>query len=81
MKVGCYTPVCLLKTVAVTTPADPAHPPPELRSAADKRSPMLRVARYAGWVLVVALVLIVFVLGMNLIATLIRSRARARKQW
>ena len=58
MKVGCYTPVCLLKTVAVTTPADPAHPPPELRSAADKRSPMLRVARYAGWVLVVAVVLI-----------------------
>ncbi len=28
-----------------------------------------------------ALVLLVFVLGMNLIATLIRSRARARRQW
>jgi phosphate transport system permease protein len=28
-----------------------------------------------------ALVLIVFVLGMNIIATLIRSRARARRQW
>jgi phosphate transport system permease protein len=28
-----------------------------------------------------ALVLIVFVLGMNLIATLIRSRARAKRQW
>ncbi len=28
-----------------------------------------------------ALVLIVFVLGMNLIATVIRSRARARRQW
>ncbi len=28
-----------------------------------------------------ALVLIVFVLGMNLIATIIRSRARARRQW
>jgi len=27
------------------------------------------------------LVLLVFVLGMNLIATLIRSRARARRQW
>jgi len=26
-------------------------------------------------------VLLVFVLGMNLIATLIRSRARARRQW
>ncbi len=28
-----------------------------------------------------ALVLIVFVLGMNLIATVIRSRARAKRQW
>jgi phosphate transport system permease protein len=28
-----------------------------------------------------ALVLIVFVLGMNLTATVIRSRARARRQW
>ncbi|RPH59353.1 MAG: phosphate ABC transporter permease PstA [Chloroflexi bacterium] len=28
-----------------------------------------------------ALVLIVFVLGMNLVATIIRSRARARRQW
>ena len=28
-----------------------------------------------------ALVLIVFVLGMNLIATIIRSQARARRQW
>jgi len=28
-----------------------------------------------------ALVLLVFVLGMNLVATLIRSRARARRQW
>jgi len=28
-----------------------------------------------------ALVLIAFVLGMNLIATMIRSRARARRQW
>jgi len=28
-----------------------------------------------------ALVLIIFVLGMNLIATLIRSRARAKRQW
>jgi phosphate transport system permease protein len=28
-----------------------------------------------------ALVLIVFVLGMNLIATFIRSRARAKRQW
>jgi phosphate transport system permease protein len=28
-----------------------------------------------------AMVLIVFVLGMNLIATVIRSRARARRQW
>jgi phosphate transport system permease protein len=28
-----------------------------------------------------ALVLLVFVLGMNLIATIIRSRARARRQW
>jgi phosphate transport system permease protein len=28
-----------------------------------------------------ALVLIIFVLGMNLIATIIRSRARARRQW
>jgi phosphate transport system permease protein len=28
-----------------------------------------------------ALVLIVFVLGMNIVATLIRSRARARRQW
>jgi len=28
-----------------------------------------------------ALVLLVFVLGMNLIATFIRSRARARRQW
>jgi phosphate transport system permease protein len=28
-----------------------------------------------------ALVLIGFVLGMNLIATTIRSRARARRQW
>jgi phosphate transport system permease protein len=27
------------------------------------------------------LVLMVFVLGMNLIASLIRSRARARRQW
>ena len=27
------------------------------------------------------LVLLVFVLGMNLIATLIRNRARARRQW
>jgi len=27
------------------------------------------------------LVLLVFVLGMNLIATLIRSRARAKRQW
>ena len=28
-----------------------------------------------------ALVLLVFVVGMNLVATLIRSRARARRQW
>jgi phosphate transport system permease protein len=28
-----------------------------------------------------ALVLIIFVLGMNLIATVIRSRARAKRQW
>ena len=28
-----------------------------------------------------ALVLLVFVLGMNLVATTIRSRARARRQW
>ncbi len=28
-----------------------------------------------------ALVLLVFVLGLNLIATIIRSRARARRQW
>jgi phosphate transport system permease protein len=28
-----------------------------------------------------ALVLITFVLGMNLIASVIRSRARARRQW
>jgi len=28
-----------------------------------------------------ALVLIIFVLGMNLIATIIRSRARAKRQW
>jgi phosphate transport system permease protein len=28
-----------------------------------------------------ALVLLVFVLGMNLLATIIRSRARARRQW
>jgi phosphate transport system permease protein len=28
-----------------------------------------------------ALVLLVFVLGMNLIATVVRSRARARRQW
>jgi phosphate transport system permease protein len=28
-----------------------------------------------------ALVLLVFVLGMNLLATVIRSRARARRQW
>jgi phosphate transport system permease protein len=28
-----------------------------------------------------ALVLIIFVLGMNLIATFIRSRARAKRQW
>jgi len=28
-----------------------------------------------------ALVLLVFVLGMNLVATIIRSRARARRQW
>jgi phosphate transport system permease protein len=28
-----------------------------------------------------ALVLIVFVLGMNAVATVIRSRARARRQW
>ncbi|HJS28187.1 MAG TPA: phosphate ABC transporter, permease protein PstA, partial [Anaerolineales bacterium] len=28
-----------------------------------------------------ALVLIFFVLGMNLLATVIRSRARARRQW
>jgi phosphate transport system permease protein len=28
-----------------------------------------------------ALVLLVFVLGMNLIASIIRSRARARRQW
>jgi phosphate transport system permease protein len=28
-----------------------------------------------------ALVLLVFVLGMNIIATVIRSRARARRQW
>ena len=28
-----------------------------------------------------ALVLLVFVLGMNMIATVIRSRARARRQW
>ena len=28
-----------------------------------------------------ALVLLVFVLSMNLIATLIRSRARAQRQW
>jgi phosphate transport system permease protein len=28
-----------------------------------------------------ALVLLVFILGMNLIATVIRSRARARRQW
>jgi len=28
-----------------------------------------------------ALVLLIFVLGMNLIATIIRSRARARRQW
>jgi phosphate transport system permease protein len=28
-----------------------------------------------------ALVLIIFVLGMNLVATLIRSRARAKRQW
>jgi phosphate transport system permease protein len=27
------------------------------------------------------LVLMVFVLGMNLVATLIRNRARARRQW
>jgi phosphate transport system permease protein len=27
------------------------------------------------------LVLLVFVLGMNIIATLIRARARARRQW
>jgi phosphate transport system permease protein len=28
-----------------------------------------------------ALVLLIFVLGMNLVATIIRSRARARRQW
>jgi phosphate transport system permease protein len=28
-----------------------------------------------------ALVLLTFVLSMNLVATLIRSRARARRQW
>jgi phosphate transport system permease protein len=28
-----------------------------------------------------ALVLLTFVLGMNLIATVIRSRSRARRQW
>jgi phosphate transport system permease protein len=28
-----------------------------------------------------ALVLMVFVLGMNLLATIIRSRARAKRQW
>jgi phosphate transport system permease protein len=28
-----------------------------------------------------ALVLLIFVLGMNLLATIIRSRARARRQW
>ncbi|HSQ26925.1 MAG TPA: phosphate ABC transporter, permease protein PstA, partial [Anaerolineales bacterium] len=28
-----------------------------------------------------ALVLLLFVLGMNLLATVIRSRARARRQW
>ena len=28
-----------------------------------------------------ALVLLVFVLSMNLVATLIRARARARRQW
>ena len=29
----------------------------------------------------IVLVLLVFVLGMNLIATIIRSRARARRPW
>jgi phosphate transport system permease protein len=28
-----------------------------------------------------ALVLIIFVLGMNIVASLIRSRARAKRQW
>ena len=42
---------------------------------------MFIVYAFVAIALLVGLVLLVFVLGMNLIATLIRSRARAKRQW
>ena len=60
-----------------TSPLDPTMALPYHIFVISTQVPGMPVKIQYGTVLV----LLIFVLGMNLIATLIRSRARARRQW